>query len=199
MRHSGPTNLMSPISVYSVVVLTFSYQKMFEQINYLLNPRLWFISDSLLAIRDFASIASPLGASLSALPPYLMKPFSCAALMANSEYFTELGDTPPTENRYPDHPIDQSNDNNFGDHPPFPTENDDNPPSSPPSKPEVPVVPDRDTDRAGHRQPSIRFYGTVRTVSTTVPSEPQNPLGTVRVMVWVAPVSTVNNTAVDGT
>jgi len=30
-------------------------------------------------------------------------------------HFTELGDEPPTENRYPDNPIDQSDDNNFGD------------------------------------------------------------------------------------
>ena len=67
-------------------------------------------------------------------------------------HFTELGDTPPTENRYPDDPIDQSGDNNFGDHPPFPTENDDNPPSSPPSEPEVPVVPDRDTEHPSHTQ-----------------------------------------------
>jgi len=76
---------MSPISVYSDVVLMFSYQKMFEQINYPLNLRLWFILNSLLAIRDFASIASHLDASLLALPLFLMKPSSCAALMANSD------------------------------------------------------------------------------------------------------------------
>ena len=71
--------------MYSDVVLTFSYQKMLEQINYPLNLRLWFISDSLPAIRDFASITSPLGASLLALPPFLMKPSSHTALTANSD------------------------------------------------------------------------------------------------------------------
>jgi len=111
----------------------FSYQKTLEQINYPLNPRLWFILDSLPAIRDFASIASQMGKFSLALLPYLTKPISHAALMANSE--------PPTENRYPDDPIDQSDDN-FGNQLPFPTENDDHPPSSPPSEPEVPDVPD---------------------------------------------------------
>ena len=67
-------------------------------------------------------------------------------------HFTELGDQPPTENRYPDDLIDQSNDNNFGDHPPFPLENDDSAPSSPPSEPEVPVVPDGDTENPSHTQ-----------------------------------------------
>ena len=63
-------------------------------------------------------------------------------------HFTELGDMPPTENRYPDNHIDQSNKNNFGDNLPFPLENDDHPPSSPPSKPEVPVVPDHDMEHS---------------------------------------------------
>jgi len=58
----------------------------------------------------------------------------------------ELGDKPPTENRYPDDPIDQSDDNNFGNQPPFPMENDNHAPSSPPSKPEVPEVPDLDSE-----------------------------------------------------
>jgi len=49
-----------------------------------LNLRLWFILDSLLAIRDFVSIASLLGTSLSALPPSLMKPIFRTAPMANS-------------------------------------------------------------------------------------------------------------------
>jgi len=60
---------------------------------------------------------------------------------SNQRHFMELCDEPPTENRYPDDPIDQSNDN-FGDQPPFSMEHDDHPPSSPPSKPEVPDVPD---------------------------------------------------------
>ena len=59
---------------------------------------------------------------------------------------------PPTENRYPDDSIDQSDDNNFGNNPPFPLKNDDSAPSSPPSKPEVPVVPDRDTEHPLHTQ-----------------------------------------------
>jgi len=63
----------------------------------------------------------------------------------------ELGDEPPTENRYLDDPINQSDDN-FGDQPPFPMENDDHPPSSPPSEPEVPDVPDRDTEHPSHTQ-----------------------------------------------
>jgi len=53
----------------------------------------------------------------------------------------ELGDEPPTENRYPDNPIDQSNDN-FGDQLLFPMENDNHPPSFSPSEPEVPDVSD---------------------------------------------------------
>jgi len=57
-------------------------------------------------------------------------------------HFMELDDLTPTKNRYPDNPIDQSNDNNFGDNLPFPPENDDHPPSSPPSEPKVPIVPD---------------------------------------------------------
>jgi len=40
--------------------------------------------DSLLAIRDFASIASQMGEFSLALPPYLTKPIFRAALMANS-------------------------------------------------------------------------------------------------------------------
>jgi len=64
-------------------------------------------------------------------------------------YFTELSDEPPTENRYLDDPIDQSDDN-FGDQPPFPMENDNHPPSSPPSEPEVPNVPDWDTEHPSH-------------------------------------------------
>jgi len=56
------------------------------------------------------------------------------------QHFTELGDESPTENRYLNNPIDQSDDN-FGDQLPFPTGNDDHPLSSPPSKPEVPDVP----------------------------------------------------------
>ena len=48
--------------------------------------------------------------------------------------FTEIGDQPPPENRYPEDPSDPSDDN-FGDHPPFPLENDgDTPPSSPRSE-----------------------------------------------------------------
>jgi len=64
----------------------------------------------------------------------------------------ELGDEPPTENRYLDDPIDQSRDNNFGDHPLFALENNDSAPSSPPSKPEVPIVPDRDMEHPLHTQ-----------------------------------------------
>jgi len=67
-------------------------------------------------------------------------------------HFTELGDVPPTENRYPDDLIDQSNDNNFGNNPLFPLENDDSAPSSPPSKPEVIVVSDYDTEHPLHTQ-----------------------------------------------
>jgi len=67
-------------------------------------------------------------------------------------HFTELGDILPTENKYPDDPIDQSNENNFGDNPLFPPENDDHPLSSPPSKPEVSIVPDRDMEHPSHTQ-----------------------------------------------
>jgi len=63
----------------------------------------------------------------------------------------ELDDEPPTENKYLDNPIDQSDDN-FGDQPPFSIENDDHPPSSPSSEPEVPDVPDRDTEHPSHTQ-----------------------------------------------
>ena len=46
----------------------------------------------------------------------------------------KIGDQPLPENRYPEDPSDPSDDN-FGDHPLFPPENDgDAPPSSPPSK-----------------------------------------------------------------
>jgi len=76
---------MSPISVYSDVVLMFSYQKMLEQIDYPLNPRLQFILDSLLAIRDFASIVSQIGIFSLVLSLYSTKPFFHAALMANSD------------------------------------------------------------------------------------------------------------------
>jgi len=67
----------------------------------------------------------------------------------------ELGDKPPTENRYPDDPIDQSNDNNFGDQPLFPTENDNHPPSSPPFEPEVPDVPDLDSEHPSQTQGNL--------------------------------------------
>jgi len=72
-------------------------------------------------------------------------------------HFTELDDMLPTENRYPDDPIDQSDENNFGDNLPFPLENDDHPPSSPPSEPEVPVVPNCDMEHSSHTQgnPSV--------------------------------------------
>ena len=66
--------------------------------------------------------------------------------------FTELGDKLPTENRYPDNPIDQSNNNNFGDQLPFSTENDNHPLSSPPSEPEVPEVPDLDSEHPSQTQ-----------------------------------------------
>ena len=57
--------------------------------------------------------------------------------------FTEIGDQPPPKNRYPEDLSDPSDDNNFGDHPLFPLENDgDTPPSSPPSKNNDPRVPD---------------------------------------------------------
>jgi len=64
----------------------------------------------------------------------------------------ELGDLLPTENRYPDDPIDQSDDNNFGDNLPFSLENDDHPPSSPPSEHGVPLVSDHDTEHPSHTQ-----------------------------------------------
>jgi len=60
----------------------------------------------------------------------------------------------PTENRYLDNPIDQSNDN-FGDQLLFHTENDNDPLSSPPSKPEVPDVPDWDTEHPSHTQGNL--------------------------------------------
>jgi len=69
--------------------------------------------------------------------------------------FTELGDELPTENRYLDDPIDQSNDNNFGDQPPFPMENDDHPPSSPLSEPEVPDVPDLNLEHPSQTQGNL--------------------------------------------
>jgi len=69
--------------------------------------------------------------------------------------FMELGDEPPTENRYPDDPIDQSDDNNFGDQLPFPMENDNHPPSSPPSKPEVPEDPDLDSEHPSQSQRNL--------------------------------------------
>jgi len=62
---------------------------------------------------------------------------------------------PPTENRYLDDPIDQYGDNNFGDNLPFPSENDDSALSSPPSEPEVPVVPDHDTEHPSHTQRNL--------------------------------------------
>jgi len=67
-------------------------------------------------------------------------------------HFTELGDQPPTENRYPDNLIDQSDETNFGNNLPFSPENDDHPLSSPPSEPEVPVVPDHDMEYLLHTQ-----------------------------------------------
>jgi len=67
-------------------------------------------------------------------------------------HFIELGDEPPTENRYLDDPIDHSDDNNFGDHLLFPLENNDSALSSPSSEPEVPIVPDRDTEHSLHTQ-----------------------------------------------
>jgi len=73
---------------------------------------------------------------------------------SKQRHFTVLGDELPTENRYPDNPIDQSDDN-FGDQPPFPMENDDHPPSSPPSEPEVPDVSDRDTEYSLHTQGNL--------------------------------------------
>jgi len=66
--------------------------------------------------------------------------------------FTELGDKLPTENRYLDDPIDQSDDNNFGHQPPFPMANDNHPPSSPPSEPEVPEVSDLDSEHPSQTQ-----------------------------------------------
>ena len=49
------------------------------------------------------------------------------------QFFTEIDDRLPFEKRYPDDS--SSDENNFGDHLPFPSENDgDAPPSSPPSK-----------------------------------------------------------------
>jgi len=69
--------------------------------------------------------------------------------------FTELGDEPPTENRYLDDPIDQSDDNNFGNQSPFPMENDNHPPSSSPSKPEVPDVSDLDSEHPSQTQGNL--------------------------------------------
>ena len=68
------------------------------------------------------------------------------------QHFTESGDQLPTENRYPDNPIDQSDENNFGNDPSFPPENDNHPPSSPLSEPEVPIVPDHDIEHSSHTQ-----------------------------------------------
>jgi len=62
---------------------------------------------------------------------------------------------PPTENRYLDNPIDQSNENNFGNNLLFPPENDNHPPSSPPSEPEVLIVPDQDTEHCSHTQGNL--------------------------------------------
>jgi len=87
-------NLMSPISVYSDVMLIFSYQKILEQINYLLNLRLWFILDSLPAIRDFASIASQMGKFSLVLLPYLTKPI----------FHTDPPSSPPSKPEVPDVP-----------------------------------------------------------------------------------------------
>ena len=70
-------------------------------------------------------------------------------------HFMELNDVPPTENRYPDDLIDQSNDNNFGDNPLFSLENDDSALSSPLSKPEVPVVPDCNMKHSLHTQGNL--------------------------------------------
>ena len=80
------------------------------------------------------------------------EPFFPCCSNSKQRHFMELSDKPPTENKYPDNPIDQSDDNNFGDDPPFPLENDDSAPSSPPSKPEVPIVPDRDMEHSLHTQ-----------------------------------------------
>jgi len=50
--------------------------------------------------------------------------------------------------------------------------------------------------RAGHRNPSIRFYGTLHTVPVTVPSVFWQAFYTVRVMVRAGPVD--GTTTVDG-
>ena len=65
----------------------------------------------------------------------------------------EIGDQPPPENRYPEDPSDPSDDN-FGDHLPFPLENDgDAPPSSPPSENNDLQVPDGESmDHSLHTQ-----------------------------------------------
>ena len=56
-----------------------------------------------------------------------------------------------------------------------------------------------DLYRAGHRNPSIRFYGTLRTVPVTVPSVFWQAFYTVRVMVRAGPVDPVDGTmTVDG-
>ena len=68
--------------------------------------------------------------------------------------FMELGDELPTENRYWDDLIDQSDDNNFGDQLPFPSENDDYSLSSP-SKTEVPDVPDSDSEHPSETQRNL--------------------------------------------
>ena len=68
--------------------------------------------------------------------------------------FTEIGDQPPLKNRYPEDPSDSSDDN-FGDHLPFPPENDgDAPPSSPPSKNNNPQNPE---DHPLHTQESMQL------------------------------------------
>jgi len=62
---------------------------------------------------------------------------------------------PPTENRYPDDPIVQSDENNFGNNLPLSPENDDHPSSSPPSEPEVPIVSDHDMEHPSHTQGNL--------------------------------------------
>ena len=73
-------------------------------------------------------------------------------------FFTEIDDKPPFEKRYLDDP--SSKDNNFGDHLPFPLENDgDAPPSSPPSENNNP------TDHPSHTQHKIQNLAFANVIS----------------------------------
>jgi len=143
---------MFPISVFSDVVLTFSFRKNVRANK--LSPK----SETMVYLRQpagykgFCFYRITNGRIFIGATTVFDKTYFPRCPDGKQRPFTELDDEPPTENRYLDDPIDPSRDNNFGNQPLFPTENDDHPPSSPPPEPEVPDVPDRDTEHPSQTQ-----------------------------------------------